>query len=85
MKTKILKIGMPLLAFMLAIAFAFATENTTAKNESLVTGYIFSDGVCQSTPKDCNNEGAIPCTYSGNQVYRLNFTTFCAEELFHKD
>lgn len=84
MKTKILKIGMPIMVFMLAIVFAFASEKTTAKNESLVTGYIFKDGKCEISTKNCDENGSFHCTDGGRQVYMIKLSdTVCFEELFN--
>lgn len=84
MRTKLLKVALPFMAFMLAVAFAFATEQKTPKDGVLVTGYIFQDGLCRSAPKDCNNIGATPCTYLGSQVYRDNNGTSCSVAMTHR-
>jgi hypothetical protein len=90
MKSNFLKIGMPIMAFMLAIVFAFASEKTKVKNESLVTGYIFKDGMCQSVPQDCNNIQGDLCEYFdvstglNFQIYEIIDGTTCYEELYHR-
>lgn len=85
MKTKFLKIGMPIMVFLLAIVFAFATEKTTAENESLlISGYIYKDGKCENATRDCSNDGAFHCTEGGLQVYMNQLSdTVCSVELFH--
>jgi hypothetical protein len=83
MKSKVLKFGLPIGAFMLAIGFAFATESKASEKEAFVTGYIFQAGQCRPAPKDCNNISATPCTYLGNQVWSVNNGTSCATMLFH--
>lgn len=82
MKTNFLKIGMPIMVFMLAIVFAFATEKTTAKNESLaVQGYIEKDDTCQLSIL-CDNTGGPVCqTLDGFIVHRINNGTFCSEQM----
>lgn len=86
MKTKFLKIGMPIMVFMLAIVFAFATEKTNTENESvLITGYVMQGTSCVTSTKDCNNIGAIPCKDdAGRDVYLIRLSnTFCSDQLFH--
>ncbi len=87
MKTKIFRIGMPIMVFMLAIVFAFASEKATTKNDSLlITGYIMQGTSCIVSNKDCNNIGAIPCTDDlGRVVHLLKLSdTVCSEQLFHR-
>lgn len=84
MRTKILKFGMPLMAFLLAIVFAFATENNIPKDDALVQGYIFWNNDCITTTKVCNNQGAIPCQVGGNQVYSLDLGKSCANAMTHR-
>lgn len=87
MKTRIFKLGMPLVAFLLAIVFAFASDAQPDKaDDAFVTGYIFlnpEDG-CMPVPKDCNNIGEIPCTYFGQQVYEFDNKTYCSNALTHR-
>ncbi|MBJ7880155.1 DUF6520 family protein [Gelidibacter salicanalis] len=85
MKTRILKSGMPVMAFLMAIAFAFASESTVFEDgNSLRTGYIFQDNVCVPAPKDCNQVSLIPCVYNGNQVYaEQENSTSCIVPLTH--
>ncbi len=80
MKTRILKLGMPIVTFFLAIAFAFATENNAFEKEAFITGYIHEDGLCKSVQVDCENRGSIQCTSSsGVQVYTNNT---CLNKMF---
>lgn len=85
MKTKFLKLGMPLMVFMLAVVFAFASESTPKENESsLIQGYIFENGQCKPSRK-CNNEGVLPCEQGAFQVYMTNLGgTGCVNELTHR-
>ncbi len=84
MKTKILKFGMPLMAFLLAIVFAFATEDSNMKSDALVQGYIFQNNDCITTSKVCNQMGTIACKVGSNQVYSLDLGTFCSDPLYHR-
>ncbi|WP_338357332.1 DUF6520 family protein [Yeosuana marina] len=67
MKTKVLKSVLPILAIIMAIGLAFATEAT---NSSQI-GYYFdpNTGAIVSTPVDCNSTTQIPCKIDNNQVY----------------
>lgn len=72
MRTKILKFGMPLMAFLLAIVFAFATnEKPTAKND-LVVGYITS--MCTPVDHSCQDNGNELCTVGFDTVYKIGCT-----------
>jgi len=79
MKTKFLKKGLPIMVFMLAIVFAFATEKTTKQNESLAfQGYIEKDGRCQIS-RFCDNTGGPACkTLDGYTVHLISNGTFCS-------
>jgi len=73
------------MAFMLAIVFAFATEKPITENESmLITGYIYKDGKCENSTRNCSNSGQYPCTDGINQVYMHKLSeTVCSQELFN--
>jgi len=77
MKTKILKFAMPLMAFLLAIVFAFATNEPPQTDDGLVTGYIFSKGDCNVTPHDCGNIFGPICTIGTKTVYQTKSGTLC--------
>lgn len=79
MKTKVLKSGLPLMVFMLAIAFAFASEKKTDTNESFVVqGYIQKGGACQLSIL-CSDTGGPTCQdVDGFTVHRVNNGTFCS-------
>lgn len=84
MKTKIFKIGMPIMVFMMAIVLAFASEKTTANDESLIIGYIYENNECKPATRECSNDGAFPCTQGVFQVYMTNLGgTACLGELTH--
>jgi len=71
MRTKILKFGMPLMAFLLAIVFAFATEKEApVEDTALITGYIQNPGSCDPAPKNCTTVPGPVCTYLGKAVHR---------------
>lgn len=62
---------MPLMAFLLAIVFAFATEKSTPIEENaLVTGYIMTSAGCASAPKDCSENGVPVCKFNGRSIYK---------------
>lgn len=85
MRTKILKFGMPLMAFLLAVVFAFATENHVPKDDALVQGYIFWNNDCTTTSKVCNEQGSILCKDSaGRQVYRDDLGIVCDVQMTHR-
>lgn len=81
MRTKILKFGMPLMAFLLAVVFAFAT-NEEADKDVLVTGYIFSNNNCNVVSHDCNPFEGDLCTIGGKTVYRTKSGTQCSNPMF---
>lgn len=84
MKTRILKLGMPVMAFLMAIAFAFASENKPSENDdALTTGYIMQSGLCVPTSKNCDNINLYPCTYDKHQVFQLqDNATSCSVPLY---
>jgi hypothetical protein len=86
MKTEIFKKGLPIMAFLMAIAFAFATEKNETSKEPEAIYYIMQNGLCSSVDTDCNRVSSIPCVYGvdSKQVFekRLNSTT-CDVPLTH--
>ncbi|MGV8815782.1 MAG: DUF6520 family protein [Gelidibacter sp.] len=85
MRTKILKVGMPIFVFMLAIVFAFANDIETSTDEALIAGYIFENGDCKPASRDCNNLGGPLCKQGSFQVYEMPDVngTSCVNELTH--
>jgi len=67
MKTRVLKTVLPILAIVLAVGLAFATE----VSNSIQIGYYFDPnlGEVVSTIVDCNSTTQIPCEIDNNQVY----------------
>ncbi|WP_291122155.1 DUF6520 family protein [Empedobacter sp. UBA7620] len=89
MKTNFLKKALPIGVGMMAVAFAFASENKSSNEDKLITGYIFNslNEKCESVPQECNNIGDVPCTYmgaSGPQIYQNDNGTFCSVPLTHR-
>ena len=81
MKTKILKFGMPLMAFLLAIVFAFASNGKPEMDDAIVPGYIFSNGTCELKANDCTVEGNTLCKIGGQQVYHAKEGNQCKNPL----
>ncbi|MEX0995896.1 MAG: DUF6520 family protein [Flavobacteriaceae bacterium] len=83
MKTKLLKLGMPLMAFLLAIVFAFATSPEKAVEESAsFPGYILQKDKCVQV-RTCNNDGGPLCMYNGVAVRTKISDTQCGSFLTH--
>ncbi|MGO3183813.1 MAG: DUF6520 family protein [Aequorivita sp.] len=81
MKTKILKFGMPLMAFLLAIVFAFATEKSSPiEEDTLITGYI--QGTCQPVSVNCDISGSVVCQYGNKNVTRFKNGSNCHTFLY---
>lgn len=73
MKTKIFKTGLPIMAFLMAIGFAFATQDTnSSKDDLLRIGYIQQGSLCIATPKMCDESNIVPCKYGGVQLFGSN-------------
>lgn len=73
------------MAFMLAFAFAFATEHRTPKEgNSLVTGYIYNhdQSDCIATVKDCSTILGPVCTIGGEPIFRFKNGTSCLMQLY---
>ncbi|MGB6083876.1 DUF6520 family protein [Moheibacter sp.] len=81
MKTKIFKTGLPIMAFLTAIAFAFATENK-GREDSLVTEYIYNNNKCEIVTRNCSNTSNVLCMSGANQVFKWGTTT-CDGLLYH--
>jgi len=86
MKRKHFKIGVPLMAFLMAGAMAFTTSSSVQEEANLVTGYIFQNQQCKSTSMDCNELPGAQCTYLGLDVYRYQDAggTSCSVPLSHR-
>jgi hypothetical protein len=84
MKKRIVKTVLPLLAFMLATAFAFATDQKSSEDEAQTGEYIFRNGKCESITRGCNNQSTTLCTYDDYQVYSENNGTSCRNVMYHQ-
>lgn len=88
MKTKILKSVLPLAVFMVAIVFAFATQNNTSfEEDAYLIGFVYNDAGthCVIANKDCAAVGTIPCKQSdGKLIYRFSNPagTMCSVALY---
>ncbi|SRX76481.1 DUF6520 family protein [Aequorivita antarctica] len=81
MKTKILKFGMPLMAFLLAIVFAFASEKSEpVEKDTLIPGYI--QGTCELVSVNCSVSGGPVCQYDGKNVTRFKSGNNCHTFLY---
>jgi len=83
MKTKFLKMGMPVMAFLLAVVFAFAFTPSSEMETALfpVDGYIFQKGKCEVV-KTCSLTPGPLCMHNG-QVLRTRINeTQCGSQLF---
>lgn len=81
MKTVKIKFLLPVVAFMIAIAAAFATQADGQEDFALVQGYIYQNGVCVEHGK-CSNETAPICTdNTGRQVFSIGGPTGCSQRL----
>ena len=83
MKTKFFKTGLPIMAFLIAIGLAFATDRHSSTEDNLVLGYIYENGICISKDVDCTTNGIEYCLHDGSEVYR-NFIseTQCSERMY---
>lgn len=75
------KFLLPVAAFMLAIAAAFASQPKEQVESALVQGYIYQNGVCVPHGK-CDNTSRVICTDGSRQVFGKNGQTSCSLPLF---
>lgn len=80
MKTIKMKFLLPVVAFMFAIAAAFATQTDGQEDFAIEQGYIYIDGVCQPYGR-CDNTQAPLCTHNGFQVFGKSGSTSCLKTL----
>lgn len=83
MKTKFFKTGFPIMAFLMAIGLAFATERNTSVDDNQVIGYIHENGLCVEKQVNCSSVGVEFCTLIGSNVYlkKINSTT-CDQRMY---
>ncbi|WP_228530259.1 DUF6520 family protein [Tamlana sp. I1] len=73
---KNLKIILPVMAFMFAVALSFATATETSPAQ--MGEYVISSNpqACQPVDAGCEGEG-ITCTFLGQHVYAVKNGTTC--------
>lgn len=83
MRIKLLKFGMPLMAFLLAIVFAFATNSKPVPEDmALVNGYIMQNGQCKFV-RQCSTIRGPLCVVGGVTLKTRINETHCGSDLFH--
>lgn len=75
------KFLLPVAAFMIAIAAAFATQMEEQDAFALEQGYIYENNVCVPTGKCSTNLGPI-CTHNDMQIFGRNDQTSCLKTLY---
>lgn len=82
MKNVKFKFLLPVMAFMFAIAAAFASQPAGQGEAALVQGYILQNGVCVPHGT-CTNTRDVICTdKTGSQVFGKNGGTSCLYPLY---
>ena len=85
MNTSVLKIIMPVAAFMLASAGAIGTSKTGAKDAVAVQGWKRIAPTSCTPVKICNNQSQARCYNGNDQMFeRLTPTSDCTGILYHK-
>lgn len=84
MGKRILRTVLPLMAFLLATAFAIATDQKPSGDGEQTGEYIFRNNRCESVSRGCNNQSSTPCTYMGYQVFAKSSETDCDVTLTHQ-
>ncbi len=72
---------LPMVAFMFAIAAAFATQTDGQEDFAPVQGYIYQNGVCVPNGTCSNNKAAICTDNLGRIVFGLGGPTGCTQRL----
>lgn len=80
MKTKFFKTGLPIVAFITAITFAFASQGSSESPQ--VDEYRWTGSVCERVVVGCNNIPSTLCNVGG-QIYAKSGTQNCGTMLFH--
>lgn len=81
MKTLKLKFLMPVVAFMIAVAAAFATQANGQEDFALVQGYIYQNGVCEENGTCSNSKSAICTDNLGRTIFAQGGITGCSQRL----
>lgn len=72
MKTNFFKFSLPVLVFLTAIVFAYASEKSEKTQEThLVPGFIFQDNVCTEASRECENTGGPTCMQGSLVVHQF--------------
>ncbi len=79
---KKIKIIMPLVAFVFAIALSFASANTTSIAEEGEFIQLDNPQSCEQVTANCSGSGDF-CTIPGQQVYKMRNGTVCSQPLRH--
>lgn len=72
------------MAFLLATAFAFATDQKPSEDGSQTGEYISRNEPCEKVTVGCNNQSSTPCMYMGYQVFAKSSATDCDVTLTHQ-
>lgn len=72
---------MPVVAFMIAIAAAFATEKNSIDSTLSEQAYVNTPVPC-TLAGFCDNTGITPCTSGGINVYGKSSATQCTRKLY---
>jgi len=83
MKTKILKIGMPIMVFMFAILFASASMKQNSISEmQAIDGYIWNNSICEKVATHpCTLDGRIICKIGISIIFGTKTGTICINQL----
>ena len=86
MKTNVLKMGFPIAVVVLAVAGAFANNISRANLSTTIDVNGHLPVSCEETNIKCSTTPTPQmCTFSGQQLYRLNAAgTDCPDALFKK-
>jgi hypothetical protein len=87
MKTNFLKMGFPIAVVVLAVAGAFANNISRANLSSTIDVNGHLPASCEEKNVKCSTvQNSQMCTFSGQQLYRLNAAgTDCPDALFKKN
>jgi len=87
MKSLVVKVMMPVAAFMLASAGALSTNNSGTKTESgLVQGFKRTEAFQCAPVKLCDNSGIVLCFSGTDQMYgKIDQLSDCIDPLTHRN
>ncbi|WP_418637280.1 DUF6520 family protein [Winogradskyella sp.] len=81
MKSFKFKFLLPVMAFLMAIGAAFATQEDGQEDFALEQGYVYINEECQPQGR-CDNTQAQVCTHNGFQVFGRSGPTKCLRTLY---